>query len=211
MAVILLREAVSETTKSVTLSPMRIGYARVSTDDQTTNLQLDALKAAGCDPIFEDVMTGSARKRPGLAKALARIRPGDKLVVWRLDRLGRDFRHLNDIADDLHKRGAHFLSLAEGIDTSSTVGEVIYRLFSVFSDFERNIIRERTVAGLAAAKARGTKLGRRRKLNPAQAIEAAQLMKGGDSADAVALKFGVARATVYRRRAEAEKGGVRIS
>ncbi|WP_165185090.1 recombinase family protein [Caulobacter soli] len=177
---------------------MRIGYARVSTEDQTTDLQLDALKAAGCHPIFQDTISGASRKRAGLEQALATIKPGGRLVVWKLDRLGRDFRDLNDIADELHARGAHFISLTEGIDTSSPVGEVIFRLLSVFADFERGVIIERTRAGLRAARARGVRLGRRPKLTPEQVAEASAMLAGKASAEEVAQQFGVDRSTVYR-------------
>lgn len=178
---------------------MRIGYARVSTDDQNLDLQIDALRRAGCDQIFEDVVTGASRKRPGLARALGQVNAGDKLIVWKLDRLGRDFRHLNEIADQLQGRGAHFLSISEGIDTSSTVGEVIFRLFSVFSDFERNVIVERTRAGLAAARSRGVRLGRRQKLSVSD-IERALSEMDLVAAEQVALRYGVSRATLYRYR-----------
>lgn len=181
---------------------MKIGYARVSTADQSLNLQLDALHAAGCDAIFEDVLSGRSRKRPGLDQALECVGSGDQIVVWRLDRLGRNFRHLVDIGDDLSRRGANLVSLAEGIDTSSSVGEVIFRLFSVFSDFERNVIVERTVAGLHAARVRGVRLGRKPKLSRSQTEEAKELMQGGMKAESVAARFCVGRATLYRSIAQ---------
>lgn len=177
---------------------MKIGYARVSTEEQSLNLQLDALRAAGCHHVFEDVISGKARKRQGLELALAKAGRGDQIIVWRLDRLGRNFRHLVDIGDDLRARGANLISLSEGIDTSSSVGEVIFRLFSVFSDFERNVIVERTVAGLAAARARGVVLGRKPKLTPAHALEAMSLMRSGMNADDVAALLQVGRATMFR-------------
>jgi len=177
---------------------LKIGYARVSTDDQSLNLQLDALRSAGCHAIFEDKISGKARKRPGLDLVLERIKRGDQIVVWRLDRLGRNFRHLVDIADELRGRGANLISLSEGIDTSTSVGEVVFRLLSVFSDFERNVIVERTVAGLTAARARGVRLGRRPKLTPKQADRALSLMKSGRKASAVAADFRVGRATLFR-------------
>jgi Enterobacteriaceae phage serine recombinase len=171
---------------------------RVSTADQCLDLQADALRAAGCDRVFEDRLSGRSRKRPGLDAALAAIGPGDQIVVWRLDRLGRNFRHLVDIADELRERGANLISLSEGIDTSSSVGEIVFRLMSVFSDFERNVIVERTRAGLAAAKARGVKLGRRPKLSSSQIIAARDLVNGGKKAGFVARQFGVGRATLFR-------------
>ena len=119
-------------------------------------------------------------------------------MVWRLDRLGRNFGHLVAIADELRGRGANLISLSEGIDTSSSVGEVIFRLFSVFSDFERNVIVERTVAGLAAARARGVRLGRASKMSPSQIAEAQSLIDGGMKAEAVASRYSVSRTTLFR-------------
>lgn len=171
---------------------------RVSTADQCLDLQADALRAAGCHRVFEDRLSGKSRKRPGLDAALAAIGPGDQIVVWRLDRLGRNFRHLVDIADELRERDANLISLQEGIDTSSSVGEIVFRLLSVFSDFERNVIVERTRAGLAAAKARGVKLGRRPKLSPSQIVAARDLIDGGEKAGFVARRFGVGRSTLFR-------------
>jgi DNA invertase Pin-like site-specific DNA recombinase len=171
---------------------------RVSTADQCLDLQADALRAAGCDRVFEDRLSGRSRKRPGLEAALAQIGAGDRLIVWRLDRLGRDFRDLVDIADELRERGANLISLSEGIDTSSSVGEIVFRLMSVFSDFERNVIVERTRAGLAAAKARGVRLGRKPKLSQSQIVAARDLVDGGRKAGSVARQFGVGRATLFR-------------
>lgn len=177
---------------------MRIGYARVSTDDQSLNLQLDALKAVGCVRIFTDKLSGQSRKRPGLEKALVALGHGDQLVVWRLDRLGRNFRDLVDIADEMRDSGTNLLSLSEGIDTSSNVGEIIFRLMSVFSDFERNLIVERTRAGLAAAKARGVRLGRKSLITKAQICEAQKLRKSGIPVAEIAERISVGRSTLYR-------------
>lgn len=177
---------------------MRIGYARVSTDDQSLNLQLDALRAAGCQHIYTDKLSGKSRKRPGLEKAMRACANGSQLVVWRLDRLGRNFRHLVDIADELRERGVNLISLSEGIDTSSNVGEIIFRLMSVFSDFERNVIVERTNAGLASARSRGVRLGREPKMTQAQAVEARRLMEGGMKSVAVAARFNVGKSTLFR-------------
>jgi DNA invertase Pin-like site-specific DNA recombinase len=177
---------------------MRIGYARVSTAEQSLNLQLDALALARCDMVFDDRISGKSRKRTGLDMALSKLKSGDQLVVWRLDRLGRNFGHLVEIADMLRARGANLVSLTEGIDTSSNVGEVIFRLLSVFSDFERNVIVERTVAGLQSARRRGVVLGRRRKMTNAQVIEAKSLMASGMKAEIVATRYGVARSTLFR-------------
>ena len=177
---------------------MRIGYARVSTDDQSLNLQLDALKAAGCTRIFTDKLSGKSRKRPGLDKALAALTRDNQLVVWRLDRLGRNFRDLVDIADELRERGTHLIALSEGIDTSSNVGEIIFRLMSVFSDFERNLIVERTRAGLAAAKSRGVRLGRQSTITARQLRNAKALRQSGMSVTAIAKRISVGRSTLYR-------------
>ena len=185
---------------------MRIGYARVSTYDQSLNLQLDALRAAGVTRIFTDKLSGKSRKRPGLERALAASSAADTLIVWRLDRIGRNFRDLVDIADELRERGANLISLSEGIDTSSSIGEVIYRLMIVFADFERKVIVERTLAGLRAAKARGVRLGRRPKLSASQLSEARRLIRGGDSVEKTAKRFRVGRSTLYQNiRAAAER------
>lgn len=182
---------------------MRVGYARVSTDDQSLNLQLDALRAAGCTRIFSDKLSGKSRKRAGLDDALATLAVGDQLVVWRLDRLGRNFRHLVDIADELRERSVNLISLSEGIDTSSNVGEIIFRLMSVFSDFERNVIVERTRAGLASAKARGVKLGRQSCMTPMQMREAKRLRQSGLSMTDIAQQLAVGRSTLYRHMRDA--------
>jgi len=177
---------------------LRIGYARVSTDDQSLDLQLDALHAARCDHIFEDRQSGKSRNRPGLEQALSKVGAGDQIVVYRLDRMGRNFRHLVDIADELRERGADLVSLSEGIDTSSSVGEVVFRLFSVFSDFERKVIVERTVAGLAAARSRGVKFGRRPVVTDQMMTKARQRIEAGDKMSAVAAELGVGRSTLFR-------------
>jgi DNA invertase Pin-like site-specific DNA recombinase len=171
---------------------------RVSTAEQCLDLQLDALRAAGCAHIFEDRISGKSRKRAGLDEAFAMLAEGDQLIVWRLDRLGRNFRDLVDLADELCERGANLISLSEGIDTSSSVGEIVFRLLSVFSDFERNVIVERTIAGLAAAKARGVRLGRKSKMSDRQARDARRLIDGGMKAHTVAARYGVGRATLFR-------------
>ena len=184
---------------------MRIGYARVSTDDQSLNLQLDALRAAGCRRIFQEKVTGRARMGPRLRAAFASLKNGDQIVVWRLDRLGRDFRHLCDLADELRAHGANLISLTEGIDTASSVGEVIFRLLCVFADFERNVIVERTRAGLAAARARGVRLGGKPKLCKEDLIVISCLTASGVSVTAVAKKFNVGRSTIYRYLRERSK------
>jgi DNA invertase Pin-like site-specific DNA recombinase len=136
---------------------MRIGYARVSTDEQTLNLQQDALQKADCDKIFTDTASGAKTERKGLADALAYVRKGDTLVVWRLDRLGRSLPHLITTMTDLEERGIGFKSLTENIDTTTSGGKLIFHIFGALAEFERNLIRERTQAGLTAARARGKK------------------------------------------------------
>src|SRR5919199_1111952 len=134
---------------------MLIGYARVSTDDQTLDLQRDALTKAGCDRILTDTMSGATADRPGLTQSLAYARPGDTLVVWRLDRLGRSLRHLIETVTGLEQRGIGFKSLTEAIDTTSPGGKLVFHLFGALAEFERDLLRARTQAGLTAARARG--------------------------------------------------------
>lgn len=147
---------------------MLIGYARISTDDQTHILQLDALKQEGCEKIFQDTASGAKTERPGLNEALDFVRKDDTLVVWRLDRLGRSLKHLIELMSALEEKGIHFKSLQESIDTSTSGGKLIFHMFGALAEFERNLIRERTMAGLAAARARGRTGGRPRKLNEAK-------------------------------------------
>ncbi len=131
---------------------MLIGYARVSTQDQHLDLQRDALKAAGCEKVHEDRASGAKTERPGLETALEALRPGDTLVVWRLDRLGRTLPHLIHTVSQLQERGVGFKSLTEAIDTTSSTGNLVFHIFGAIAEFERNLIRERTQAGLAAAR-----------------------------------------------------------
>src|SRR5512135_3879194 len=134
---------------------MLVGYARVSTADQTLTLQHDALTQAGCERTFTDTAAGSQAVRPGLEEALAYVRPGDTLVVWRLDRLGRSLRHLIDTIGSLQERGIGFQSLQEQLDTTTSGGKLVFHVFGALAEFERDLIRERTQAGLMAARARG--------------------------------------------------------
>lgn len=181
---------------------MRIGYARVSTDEQNLDLQIDALKRAGCVRILKDVISGKSRKRPGLDKLIAQLGPGDTVVVWRLSRLGRNFYHLVDVAQHLHATGAKLISLTEGFDTATPLGEAIFRILCTFADLERSTIVENTIAGIAAARRRGSVIGRPPKLTRAQIAEANALLAGDASADEVAKRFGVDRSTVYRHRSK---------
>ena len=139
-----------------------IGYARVSTQDQKPELQLDALRSAGCARVFEDRgVSGAKAERPGLAQALAHVREGDTLVIWKLDRLGRSLAHLIETVNDLERRGVGLRSLTEQIDTTTSGGRLIFHVFGALGQFERDLIRERTRAGLTAAAARGRKGGRK--------------------------------------------------
>lgn len=139
---------------------MLIGYARISTNDQNLNLQRDALKTAGCTQICEDTASGANAARPGLEKALGMLREGDTLVVWKLDRLGRSLKHLIESVQTLDGRGVGFKSIQDNIDTTTPGGKLLFHILGSLAEFERDLIRERTNAGLAAARARGRKGGR---------------------------------------------------
>ena len=141
---------------------MNIGYARVSTFEQNMDLQLDALKSDGCEKIFTDTASGSKDDRPGLTEAIEFLRKGDTLVVWKLDRLGRSLRHLIDVVATLHQDERSFRSLQENIDTTTATGKLVFHVFGALAEFERDIIRERTLAGLEAARLRGKVGGRPR-------------------------------------------------
>src|SRR5918911_435349 len=145
---------------------MLIGYARVSTQDQTLDLQLDALKKAGCEKFYTDTASGAKEERKGLVEALYYAREGDVLVVWRLDRLGRSLRHLIETITLLNSRKIGFRSLTENIDTTTSGGKLVFHIFGALAEFERDIIRERTNAGLEAARARGRHGGRPKALCP---------------------------------------------
>ena len=156
---------------------MLIGYARVSTDDQNLDLQRDALIKAGCERVLEDHDSGAKAARPGLRAALEYVRKGDTLTVWRLERLGRSLRDLIELVNDLEDRGIALKSLQESIDTTSSSGKLIFHVFGALAEFERNLIRERTKAGLAAARARGRQGGRPKALNPSRRALAVQLYR----------------------------------
>jgi DNA invertase Pin-like site-specific DNA recombinase len=147
---------------------MLIGYARVSTQDQTLDLQKDSLQKIGCTKIFTDTASGSLSERPGLNEALQFLRTGDALVVWRLDRLGRSLQHLLETIASLQKHAIGFKSVTENIDTTTPSGKLIFHVFGALAEFERDLIRDRTQAGLVAARARGKYGGRPGRLNPKQ-------------------------------------------
>ena len=178
---------------------MHIGYARVSTDDQKLDLQMDALQNSGCEQIYKDIASGAKTERSGLDQAIKFSRPGDTLVVWKLDRLGRSLKHLIDVVNDLNKKGIFFKSLQENIDTTHSGGKLVFHLFGSLAEFERDIIRERTMAGLNAARARGRVGGRPRVMDDKKVQLARQLMaNSANSAGDVAKTLGVSRATLYR-------------
>lgn len=176
---------------------MRIGYARVSTQDQNSELQTDALTAAGCEQLFQEKASGKDRVRPELETCLKVLRSGDSLVVWRLDRLGRSLKDLVEIVTTLEKRGIGFVSLTENVDTVSAGGKLVFHLFAALAEFERNLIRERTIAGLSAARARGRKGGRKVKLEKSDVRKAAaMLLDPLMTKTEVAQHFGVSRVTL---------------
>ena len=182
---------------------MKIGYARVSTHEQTLDLQLDALAQAGCghDHIYVDSISGSVRgvERPGLGEALAYARAGDQLVIWRLDRLGRSLRDLIEQVAGLERREIELVSLQERIDTTTPAGRALFQMCGVMAEFERNLISERTKAGLAAARARGRKGGRKPKMTPAKIDRAAELMRERRlTVREIADLSGVTTTTLYR-------------
>jgi len=178
---------------------MLIGYARVSTQDQNTALQLDALKAAGCEQVFVEKASGVQRDRPILMSAITYLRPGDTLVVWKLDRLARSMKQLIETIEMLEGHGVGFRSLTEAIDTITAGGRLVFHIFGALAEFERSIIRERTRAGLDAAKARGRRGGRRPKLTEKDLAAArALLAEASITVDDVARRLGVSPATLYR-------------
>jgi len=185
---------------------MKIGYARVSTDDQNPDLQLDALKKAGCQKIYIDKASGAKRQRPELNKCLAALDADDVLIVWKLDRLGRSLHDLIGFLDDLKERKIQFQSLTESIDTKTPTGRAMWQMIGILAELERSLIQERTKAGRAAAKARGVKMGRKPKLTPQQVKHAQKLIDEGESPATVAKLLNVARSTLYLRLANGEKG-----
>lgn len=177
---------------------MTFGYARVSTAGQDEALQLDALEQAGCDRIFTDHASGATSSRPALDELLGMVRRDDTLVIWRLDRLGRTLRHLLEVVGDLERRGVALKSLTESIDTSSPAGRLVFHTFGALAEFERDLIRERTKAGLAAARARGRVGGRPTVWTPEKREQARRMLAEGKSVSSVAKVLGVSRASVYR-------------
>jgi DNA invertase Pin-like site-specific DNA recombinase len=188
---------------------MFIGYARVSTPDQSLNLQRDALLTAGCDPnhLYTDIASGAKADRPGLEAAVHYLRAGDTLVVWKLDRLGRSLTHLIDTVRRLDAHGIGFKSLQEHIDTTTPGGKLVFHVFAALAEFERDLIGERTKAGLTAARARGRTGGRKRALSPAQ-IALAKSMKAdpGNSIADICATLKISKRTLYRYTGSQDSG-----
>ncbi|WBU62251.1 recombinase family protein [Paracoccus albus] len=175
-----------------------IGYARVSTVGQDLALQLDALQGAGATRIFDDHgVSGSKTERPGLTEALRFLREGDTLIVWKLDRLGRSMTHLLQTVADLEKRGVGFRSLTENIDTTTPTGRLVFHIFGALGEFERDLIRERTNAGLAAAAARGRKGGRPAVVTPERIARARQLIASGLTVREAAARVKIGKTALY--------------
>ena len=186
---------------------MLIGYARVSTDDQKLNLQIDALEKVGCEKIFTDQVSGSIACRPQLEGALDFLREGDTLVVWRLDRLGRNLRHLIELVRQLEEKGIGFRSLTESMDTTTSGGKLIFHIFGALAEFERNLIRERTKAGLDAARARGRKGGRKPALSAKQQEVAVKLYyEKNHTAEEICRIMGISKPTLYSYIKKAAEG-----
>lgn len=177
-----------------------IGYARVSTKAQKLDLQLDALRRAGCETVFQDHgVSGTKSKRSGLDQALAHLKADDVLVIYKLDRLGRSVEHLAALLREFHERGIHLCSLTEGINTQTIGGKLLYHIFSGIAEFQRDLIRENTMAGLEAAAVRGKRPGRPRKLSTRQVLELSRsIRQDGLSCKAIAGRYGVSPATVWR-------------
>jgi len=184
---------------------MRIGYGRVSTRDQNPNAQEDALREAGCDPVFVDKASGTLASRPELDKALIAARGGDEFVITKLDRLGRSLKNLIELSEQLDKKGVNLVVLSQGIDTSTPAGRMFFHILGAIAEFERSLIVERTRDGLEAARARGRVGGRKKALRPRQ-VELAQQMydelgpdgKRKHTVQDIADELGVARTTIYR-------------
>ncbi|MHB8414924.1 MAG: recombinase family protein [Acidiferrobacteraceae bacterium] len=177
---------------------MLIGYARVSTQDQNLDLQIEALTKAGCNKLFDDKISGSRAERPGLTKALEMLREGDTLVVWKLDRLGRSVKNLVDLISELAKHGVHFKSLTDAIDTGTPSGRVFFHVMASLAEMERKLTVERTRAGLEVARQLGRKGGRKRQMTDSKIESAKKLLVSGIPPRDVAKNLGVSVPTLYR-------------
>lgn len=178
---------------------MRIGYIRVSTTDQNPELQREAINRANCELIFEDKMTGTKAKRPGLNRLLKKLQPGDTVVVWKLDRLGRSLINLADLLQTFKQKNIKFLSLTEGINTDTSMGRFTFHIMSALAEMEREIIIERTRAGLAVARKKGRIGGRRPKYSQEQWAQMGRLIRDGMSRNQVAIIYDVGVSTLYRK------------
>ncbi|ECO4402404.1 recombinase family protein [Salmonella enterica] len=176
----------------------KIGYIRVSTNDQNTDLQRNALISSECEQIFDDKMSGTKANRPGLKRALKALKTGDTLVVWKLDRLGRSVKNLVGLISELHERKIHFQSLTDSIDTSTPMGRFFFHVMSALAEMERELIVERTKAGLAAARAKGRTGGRPFALKPDQIDQINRLVKSGHSRKQLAIIYDVSLSTIYK-------------
>lgn len=191
---------------------MLIGYARVSTEDQLLDLQRDALAKAGCERVFEDTASGAKAERVSLTALLATLRQGDTVVTWRLDRLGRSLKDLIRLVEQLDAAGVGLRSLQENIDTASIGGRLVFHLFGALAEFERNLIRERTQAGLSAARARGRKGGRKKRLDPAkQAFALCLYHERNHTVLEICRLMGIGRSTLYNYLTEAERDAQRAA
>jgi DNA invertase Pin-like site-specific DNA recombinase len=175
-----------------------IGYARTSTDRQHLDLQLDALRAAGCETIYTEQMSGASKDRPELTKCLAALAEGDTLCVWRLDRLGRSTSHLLSTVEELGQRGVGFRSISDNVDTTSAQGRLVFHILSAMAEFERELIKERINAGVEAARVRGKQFGRPTALSDEKVEAIRQMRSAGRNMSEIARITGVSRATLYR-------------
>lgn len=190
-----------------------IGYARVSTEDQHLDLQLNALKLAGCNTIFQDHVSATAKWRPGFEKALSSLQAGDIFMVWKMDRAFRSLKNALNILEEFENRAIEFRCLTEDIDTTTPMGKCMYQVRHAFSELERNLIRERTKAGMEVARKRGTHLGRPKKLSHGQIIRVQGLLqRQPDITPAqIASQFGVSSRTIYRARSQFAHIGARLA
>lgn len=177
---------------------MKIGYMRVSTIDQNTDLQRKALESANCDQIFEDKMSGTRQNRPGLARALRALQPGDSLVIWKLDRLGRSVKNLVTMITDMRSRNVHLISLTDNIDTNTSMGRFAFHIMCAFAEMERELIQERTLAGLAAARAKGRIGGRRAKVTQENFQQIGRLIRKGVHRKQLSIIYDISLPTIYK-------------
>lgn len=184
---------------------MKIGYARVSTTNQDTLLQIDALKAAGCELVYEEKASGAKKDRSELEQCLKSLRKGDVLVVWKLDRLGRSLHHLLQVVSELEENDIGFTSLTEAIDTTTSTGKLVFNIFGSLAEFERSLLRDRVTAGLEAARKKGRIGGRPSALDKKQQELALTMFRGGALKSDIAKHFGVTRQTIYNLLKETTK------